>query len=248
LTQEQSIDTSSLAQATTRIELWTRFVGGQQIQQMAEVGVFRGAFAEAILNDCPAITRYYLLDPWRHLDDWNKPANADDARFEEYLAETLQRTEAHADKREVLRGRTTEVIDRIPDGSLDFAYVDGDHTLRGITIDLIRIWPKIKPGGFVGGDDFVPSLWQHAERFEPTVVFPWAVYFAEAMGAPAFALPFNQFLLHKVDGPATFTDTTGRYSDLTLRGAIERPTPHKRTQPGKPAKAAPRRRGLFGRG
>ena len=29
----------------------------------------------------------------------------------------------------------------MPDGSLDFAYVDGDHTLRGITIDLVAFHP-----------------------------------------------------------------------------------------------------------
>ena len=33
----------------------------------------------------------------------------------------------------MLRGTTTEVIDRVPDRSVDFAYIDGDHTLRGIT-------------------------------------------------------------------------------------------------------------------
>ena len=74
--------------------------------------------------------------------------------FEKFYRETMAKTEAWAGKRKVLRGTTTEVIDEIPDGALDFAYVDGDHTLRGITIDLVRVLGKVRQGGWIGGDDF----------------------------------------------------------------------------------------------
>jgi hypothetical protein len=165
-----------------------------------------------------------MIDPWRHLDDWNKPANKADDVFERFYAETLEKTAAHADKRVVLRGRTTEVVDRIADGSLDVAYVDGDHTLRGITIDLHRIYPKVRDGGWIGGDDFAPSIWQHAERFEPTLVFPYAVHFAEAVGARLYALPYSQFLLEKATGGVhEFVDLTGRYEQLDLRAQVARP-------------------------
>ncbi len=100
----------------------------------------------------------------------------------------------------MLRGRTKEVIDEIPDGSLDFAYIDGDHTLRGITIDLIKLMPKVKEGGLIGGDDFTNTPWQHDIRFEPTLVCPFGIYFAEAMDLPIVALPFNQFLIEKTTG------------------------------------------------
>jgi hypothetical protein len=109
------------------------------------------------------------------------------------------------------------VIDQIPDGSLDFAYVDGDHTLRGITVDLISVYPKIRDGGWIGGDDFSPTIWQHSAEFEPTLVFPLAVHFAEAVGARIYGLPFKQFLIEKAPGPAhEFIDLTGRYGDLEL--------------------------------
>jgi len=45
-----------------------------------------------------------------------------------------------ASKRIILQGKTTEVIDQINDNELDFAYIDGDHTLKGITIDLIHTY------------------------------------------------------------------------------------------------------------
>lgn len=154
----------------------------------------------------------------RRLAEWNKPANVDDDVFESLYREAMERTEAHAAKRAVLRGTTSETIHRIDDASLDFAYVDGDHTLRGVTIDLINVWPKIRGGGWIGGDDFCRPIWQHGERYEPTLVFPFAVHFAEAVGAPIYALPHNQFLIEKkADRPHELVDLTGRYGNTDLR-------------------------------
>lgn len=184
-------------ESSDRIMLWQSILCEFGVQTMAEVGVFRGQFAEAMLEACPSLTTYYMIDPWRHLDDWDKPANRSDDVFERFLQETLDRTEKHADKRVVLRGRTTEVIDKIPDESVDLIYVDGDHTLRGVTIDLLRSWVKVKPGGWLGGDDLTPSIFQHGDNHEPTFVFPWAMYFAEAVGSPITILPFRQFLIQK---------------------------------------------------
>jgi hypothetical protein len=37
------------------------------------------------------------------------------------------------------------VIEQIRSGSLDIAYIDADRTLKGISIDLIRSYPKVAP-------------------------------------------------------------------------------------------------------
>jgi methyltransferase family protein len=87
-----------------------------------------------------------MIDPWKHLTDWNKPANHPDAELESFYQETLTKTEFAAGKRQILRGKSVDVIDQVPDQTLDFAYIDGDHTLRGITIDLICVYPKVKLG------------------------------------------------------------------------------------------------------
>jgi methyltransferase family protein len=209
--------------APSRAELWTRVVAESHARRVAEIGVYRGQFAAKLLDACPEIERYYMIDPWRHLDDWNKPANKSDDVFEGFYEESMKRTSEHEAKRVVLRGTTTEVIDEIPDGSLDFAYVDGDHTLRGITIDLIRVFGKIRDGGWIGGDDFSPSIWQHKVEFEPTLVFPLAVHFAEAVGARIYGLPFKQFLIEKTPGGRhEFVDLVGEYGDLELNGQLRR--------------------------
>lgn len=216
--------------APDRLSLWTAFIGAVGARKVAEVGVYRGAFAERVLDTCPDIETYYMIDPWRHLDDWNKPANKDDDQFDRYYDEAMARTQAHEAQRTVLRGRTTEMIDKIPEGSLDVAYVDGDHTLRGITLDLINVFPRVKDGGWLAGDDFCRTVWQHGKAFEPTLVFPFAVHFAEAVGARIYALPFKQFLIEKRSGSTfEFVDWTGRYAQTDLLSHLSPPVTAKPT-------------------
>jgi hypothetical protein len=173
----------------TRVDFWIEFINSSDISSMIEIGVFRGEFAAEILKQCGGVREYYMLDPWRHLEDWNKPANFSDEEFDSFYSETIQKTDFASEKISILRGKTTEVLDQIEDDHLDFAYVDGDHTLKGITIDLIRVYPKIRDGGYIGGDDFSGSIWQHNPKFEPSLVFPFAIFFAGAVNDRIFGLP-----------------------------------------------------------
>ncbi len=205
------------ATAGSRTDFWIQWLPDANVRVMLEIGVWKGDYAKEILQRCEFIDRYYMIDPWANLADWNKPLNVKQQVFDDVHAEAMEKTAFAAQKRLVLRGRTKDVIDEIPDGSLDFAYIDGDHTLRGITIDLIQVLPKIKVGGFIGGDDFCSSPWQHDVRFEPTLVCPFSIYFAEAMALPIVALPFDQFLIQKrSDVSFSFTDPTAKYADLSL--------------------------------
>lgn len=208
--------------SSDRFEWWTRFIAENKFRRVAEVGVYRGDFAQRILQACPVLEEYIMIDPWRHLSDWNKPANLDNSTFDAFYKETLEKTDFAKEKRIILRGKTTEVIDQIADDSLDFIYIDGDHTLKGITIDLINLWPKIKSSGFVGGDDFKTSIWQHSTEFEPTFVFPYAVYFSEAVNSKVYGLPYEQFLIAKPEEGYQFTDlTAGAYPDTTVQHQVQ---------------------------
>ncbi|MFM8497706.1 MAG: class I SAM-dependent methyltransferase [Planctomycetia bacterium] len=202
--------------ASSRIRLWADLIARKAYRSIAEIGVWKGEFARTILSQCPEITAYWMIDPWRKLPDWNKPFNVTDEEFEAIYREALAATDRHATVRRVLRGTTAEVISQIPDGSLDFAYIDGDHSLRGITLDLLLVWPKIRPGGAIGGDDCCPSAWQHGASYEPTMVSPWVAYFAEAMRAPLTVLPSNQFLIRKSADGFSIDDQSGSMRDWSV--------------------------------
>lgn len=187
-----------------------------------EVGVWKGNLAEHLLKSCTSIERYYMLDPWRNQPMWNKPWNVSSEDFDSVFEEAMGRTEFAKDRRRILRGTTLEKIDQIADREIDLVYIDGDHTLRGTTIDLIRTFPKVADGGYLGGDDFLPSIWQHPAPFEPTLVFPFAVHFAVAVQCPIVALPFNQFAIIKDFSGFQFMDRHGRYRQIGLRAQVDR--------------------------
>lgn len=208
---------SFLAKSQNRHDICVNVVNEFQCKNVAELGVYKGDYAQNLLSKCPVIDKYIMIDPWRNLSDWNKPANKDNDTFEAFYQETMQKTDFAKEKRIVLRGKTTEIIDQVEDESLDFIYIDGDHTLKGITIDMINFWSKMKPDGIIFGDDFSPSIWQHDKSFEPTMVFPFAVYFAEAVDVKIYGLPYSQFILSKADKGFEFVDlTNGAYKNTGL--------------------------------
>jgi hypothetical protein len=175
-----------------------------------------------------------MIDPWEHLNQWNKPANVDQKTFDLIYQQAMEKTAFANEKISVLRGKTIDVIYQIPDQSLDLIYIDGDHTLKGVAIDLISSFGKVKPAGIIGGDDFCRTIWQHESAFEPTLVFPFSVYFAEATKSRIYALPFNQFVIQKAprgEESYHFIDLTGRYRDLTLLGQFQgKRTPRRRNR------------------
>ena len=214
-----------LKKSNNRCDLWSNFIIKNQLNNITEIGVYKGRFAANLLRSCSCIKNYFMIDPWKNLSDWNKPANHDNKLFESFYQKTLNTTDFAKSKRIILRGKTTEVIHKIDDEIIDFAYIDADHTLKGITIDLINIWNKIKPGGFIAGDDFCPTIWQHSLKFEPTLVFPFALYFAEAKGVTITGLPFNQFLICKEPKGFDFIDlTNNRYINKTILSQFNKKT------------------------
>jgi len=225
ISSENLIVLARSAAALDRQDLWAQILNKIEAKTVLELGVWKGEFAAHLLQHCPTIERYYMLDPWRHLDHWNKPANVDQQMFGAIYDEAMARTDFARERRVILRGTTLEMIDRIPDTALDAAYIDGDHTLRGISIDLIRSYTKIRPGGILGGDDYTPSIWQHAENFEPSLVCPFAAYFAESQGAHLVILPHNQFAIIKptnMDSRFRVTDTTQSYGERSLLSQVRK--------------------------
>jgi Methyltransferase domain len=217
---------TAASNAKNRLDLWSSIVNDVRAANVAEIGVFKGDFAQHILQHCDSVKKYYMLDPWRHLDDWNKPANKTNDEFARIKEEALAKTKFAACKRVILQGTTSEVGRGLPDQGLDFAYVDGDHTLRGITIDLLKVWPKVRTDGILAGDDFTSCIWQHDQQFEPTLVFPLAVFFSEGIGSIIYGLPFNQYAIivnHETNAAFEFRDLTGAYKSTDLRDALVMP-------------------------
>ena len=49
---------------------------------------------------------------------------------------------------------SVEAAAEVADGSVDFVYIDADHTYNSVKRDIDAWLPKVKPGGVIGGHDF----------------------------------------------------------------------------------------------
>jgi len=54
-----------------------------------------------------------------------------------------------------IRKFSVDAAKEIPDGSLDFLYLDANHTLQYVIADLAAWVPKVRKGGIIAGHDFV---------------------------------------------------------------------------------------------
>lgn len=182
----------------------------------AEIGVWKGELAEQLIRE-PAISAYHLIDPWRPLPEWNKPFNVGLEEFNAVRLEALRRTEKYTARRVVHQSTTKDASQTIADSSIDIACIDGDHTMRGVLLDMISIFPKVREGGFLVGDDAAPNPWQHGAAFEPSLVYPVCRHLAEVRSCPIFMASQCQFIIHKTPKVGHhFYDATGFYKTQAL--------------------------------
>jgi hypothetical protein len=61
-----------------------------------------------------------------------------------------------SDRVEILRMDSLEAARRVGDRSLDFVFIDGDHSYVGCKRDIQAWAPKVKTDGWIGGHDYGP--------------------------------------------------------------------------------------------
>ncbi len=119
----------------------------------AEIGVLKGKFSEGIVSIVkPRL--FYLIDCWCAIEgsSWYDK----DSRHLKFVSRALRPLAVASAQGRIrpLCGWSTEVVDLVPDATLDWIYIDGDHRMEGCLADLKAWYPKIKPGGIIGGHDY----------------------------------------------------------------------------------------------
>lgn len=119
----------------------------------AEIGVFNGGFAREILKRNPA--RLYLVDPWVHQAEETYPDDSNLSQDEFDRMHASLKSEFAPDPRvEIIRAYSLQASERFEAGSLDFVYIDANHTLEHCLVDIALWYPKVRPGGWICGHDF----------------------------------------------------------------------------------------------
>ena len=122
----------------------------------AEIGVQKGRFSEHLLRYWRGTT-LYSIDPWRTLasHEYVDVANVSQKEHDRFYADTVRRLKPFKGRSTILRMTSQEAAGQIADRSLDFCYLDGDHSYEAIRQDIELWYPKLREGGLLGGHDFV---------------------------------------------------------------------------------------------
>jgi len=122
----------------------------------AEIGTFKGKsavfMAEAIKRSGKDI-KWYVIDTFEGTEGEhdNDKDVISHSLYETYLnnIEPVKEfiTETYVGDSKILHNR-------FPRESIDFLFIDGDHSYKGIKADLDNWFHKVKRGGLIGGHDF----------------------------------------------------------------------------------------------
>jgi len=133
----------------------------------AEIGVFEGYFSEFLLQRWKG--RLLLsIDPYREYsgETYADVLNKKQAIQDQIYAKTLNRLRGFGSRSLLLRGESLEVAKLLPAESLDFVYIDGNHSYPAVSADLRAWYPLLVPGGLMAGDDWkMPSVQKAVKEF-----------------------------------------------------------------------------------
>lgn len=130
----------------------------------AEVGTWKGDFAEVILRLSKPV-KLYLIDPWQYFpefrESWYGAPDGSQAQMDAVHDGVARRFQGRIRQGQVemVRALSQEAAAKIPDASLDWVYIDGNHAYEFVSQDLQLYFPKIKPGGYLAGDDYAEGGW-----------------------------------------------------------------------------------------
>lgn len=108
-----------------------------------EVGCFSGVSSRVISLHCGEL---HCVDPW----SWGAVAQAEQM-FDSMLASYSNITK--------VKLPSVEGANQYADGSLDFVYIDADHSYDSVVEDITAWKQKVKRGGYIAGhDSYMPEV------------------------------------------------------------------------------------------
>jgi Methyltransferase domain len=136
----------------------------------AEIGVFRGDFSERILLIARP-RQLHLIDPWKYEPDpsyekavYGSTVAKGQPAMDRVFNSVRERFDQEIQVGTVVIHRTTsdEAAGKFEGGYFDWVYIDGNHLYEFVMRDLENYDPKVKPGGYITGDDYgVAGWWQN---------------------------------------------------------------------------------------
>jgi len=122
-------------------------------QAGVEVGVEQGLYSEVLCRENPQ-AMVYGVDAWRAYRGYRD--HVTQSKLDGFYEATRDRMAPYGNYR-MVRKFSLEAVRDFENESLDFVYIDGNHTLPFVMNDIIEWARKIRPGGIVSGHDYRKS-------------------------------------------------------------------------------------------
>lgn len=123
----------------------------------AEIGVDKGEYGKVL---CSAGLEVYGVDCWENYDAYKRPgkyrSNLDIAQ------ENLKGCNYH-----IIKKYSADAVNDFEDNSLDFVYIDANHTLPYVCQDIFMWERKVKHGGVISGHDYARIKGGREEGSDP---------------------------------------------------------------------------------
>lgn len=123
-------------------------------KRVAEIGIWTGELSRMIIERCNP-DYLLLVDPLKvelnnmgnYICTMGEPVKTQQDL--DMIAASIYKLKA-----EFLRMSSMEAVKNIPDGSLDFVFIDAIHLYEYVKEDIEQWLPKVRKGGILAGDDY----------------------------------------------------------------------------------------------
>lgn len=117
----------------------------------AEIGIGDGYHASFFLSELD-IDFVFLIDPHVAFENMRRVWTPEEVgRWEKNAHINLDK---YKHKIRWIKEKSTDAAKFVPDNSLDFVYIDGNHDYEFVVKDISLYYPKLKMGGLLSGHDY----------------------------------------------------------------------------------------------
>ena len=115
-----------------------------------EIGVRKGTNALHLFSTIPNL-KMYLVDPYTEYDS----ASTTEKKLQGYFKKAKKRLKKY--DAVFMREYSMDAVRDIPELSLDFVHIDGNHDSDFVMQDLTEWSKRVRPGGIISGHDYRPE-------------------------------------------------------------------------------------------
>ena len=125
-----------------------------------ELGIWKGKMSQKLLELIPNL-HLIMVDRWEcpppddsFYQSGSQIALVNQEVFDAAFEEAMERTNPYASRCDVYRMLSVQAAAEIKDDSLDFVFIDGDHSYEGVKADIQAWYPKVKEKSWISGHDW----------------------------------------------------------------------------------------------